>query len=106
MTTILRKYHSVTRCTLLGEMIEDTAHRYYYRPRVGVELAFADKESLAIHLTPCPACPDWPADQQHGSAVGTELPMTSTLVVVGLVLAPPLGWLLGAWLAGRSDPGR
>ena len=29
--------------------------------------------------------------------------MTSTLDVVGLVLAPPLGWLLGAWLAGRSE---
>jgi hypothetical protein len=72
MTTILRKYHSVARCTLLGEMIEDTAHRYYYRPHVGGELTFADKESPAIHLTPCPACPDWPADQQHGSAVGTN----------------------------------
>jgi hypothetical protein len=26
--------------------------------------------------------------------------MTLTLVVVGLVLAPPTGWLLGAWLGG------
>jgi hypothetical protein len=26
----------------------------------------------AIHLTPCPACPDWPASQQRGSAVGTN----------------------------------
>jgi len=25
--------------------------------------------------------------------------MTLTLVVVGLVLAPPTGWLLGAWVA-------
>ena len=25
--------------------------------------------------------------------------MTLTLVIVGLVLAPPTGWLLGAWLA-------
>jgi len=25
--------------------------------------------------------------------------MTLTLVVVGLVLAPPTGWWLGAWLA-------
>ena len=33
MTTILRKYHSVARCTLLGEIIEDTATRYYYRLR-------------------------------------------------------------------------
>jgi hypothetical protein len=96
MTTILRKYHFVARCTLLGEMIEDTAHRYYYRPHVGGELTFADKESPAIHLTPCPACPDWPAGQQRGSAVGTNSAMTLTLVVVGLVLAPPTGWLLGA----------
>ncbi len=28
-----------------------------------------------------------------------ELAVTLTLVVVGLVLAPPTGWLLGAWLA-------
>ena len=28
-----------------------------------------------------------------------ELAMTWTLIVVGLVLAPPTGWLLGAWLA-------
>ena len=96
MTTILRKYHSVARCTLLGEMIEDTVHRYYYRPHVGGELTFADKKLPAIHLTPCPACPDWPADQPHGSAVGTKLAMTLTLVVVGLVLAPPTGWLLAA----------
>ena len=73
MTTILRKYHSVARCTLLGEMIEDTAHRYYYRPHLGAELTFVDKGSPAIHLTPCPACPDWPAGQQHGSAVETNL---------------------------------
>ena len=72
MTTILRRYHSVARCTLLGEMIEDTARRYYYRPRDGAELTFIEKESPAIHLTPCPACPDWPANQQCGSAVGTN----------------------------------
>ena len=71
MTTILRKYYSVARCTLLGEMIEDTATRYYYRQRVNDELTFVEK-SPAIHLTPCPACPDWPAGQQRGSAVGTN----------------------------------
>jgi hypothetical protein len=31
-------------------------------------LTFVDK-SPAIHLTPCP---DWPADQQRGSAVRTN----------------------------------
>jgi len=31
--------------------------------------------------------------------------MTLTLLVVGLVLAPPTGWLLGAWLADLTrDP--
>ena len=39
----LRKYHSVARCTLLGEIDEDTAHRYYYRPHVGGELTFVDE---------------------------------------------------------------
>jgi hypothetical protein len=41
-------------------MIQDIANRYYYRPHVGGELTFADKKSPAIHLTPCPACPDCP----------------------------------------------
>jgi len=50
MTTILRKYHSVARCTLLGEMIEDTAHRYYYRPHLGAELTFVDKGAHAFHF--------------------------------------------------------
>ena len=49
MTTILRKYHSVARCTLLGEMIEDTATRYYYRLRSSDELTFVEK-SPAIRL--------------------------------------------------------
>ena len=70
MTTILRKYHSVAQCTLLGEMIEDTAHRYYYRPHVGGEFTFADKQSPAIHLYAVPGVPGLAADQQRGTAVG------------------------------------
>jgi hypothetical protein len=98
MTTILRKYHSVARCTLLGEMIEDTAHRYYYRPHVGGELTFVDRQSPAIHVAPSgvPGLARRPTTRQHRR---DELAMTLTLVVVGLVLAPPTGWLLGAWLA-------
>ena len=30
---------------------------------------------------------------------GHERAMTATLIAVGLFLAPPTGWLLGAWLA-------
>ena len=58
-TTILRKYHSVCRCTLLGEMIEDTAHRYYYRRRGGAELTFVEKRSPVVHVAACKACPDY-----------------------------------------------
>jgi len=94
MTTILRKYHSVARCTLLGEMIEDTAHRYYYRPHVGGELTFADKESHAV-----PGVPGLARRPTTRQRRRDELAMTLTLLVVGLVLAPPTGWLLGAWLA-------
>jgi hypothetical protein len=38
--------------------------------------------------------PDHRLEQRQQAAA-----MTLTLVVVGLVLAPPTGWLLGAWLA-------
>ena len=95
MTTILRKYHSVARCTLLGEMIEDTAHRYYYRPHVGGELTFADKiAGHPPHAVPgVPGLARRPTTRQRRR---DELAMTLTLVVVGLVLAPPTGWLLGA----------
>ena len=40
------------------------------------------------------ALPDRGLEQRQQAAA-----MTLTLVVVGLVLAPPTGWLLGAWLA-------
>ena len=74
MTTILRKYHSVARCTLLGEMIEDTATRYYYRQHVNDELTFVEK-SPAIHLTPCPACPTGPP-ANNAAAPSGQLAMT------------------------------
>jgi hypothetical protein len=32
------------------------------------ELTFVDKQSPAIHIAPCPACPDWLANQQHASS--------------------------------------
>ena len=36
----MRKSYAGGRCYLLGEMIQDTAHRYYYRRHVGAKLAF------------------------------------------------------------------
>ena len=102
MTTILRKYHSVARCTLLGEMIEDTAHRYYYRPHVGGELTFVDKEFAGQPPHAVPSVPDWPPPTTRQRR-RDELTMTLTLVIVGLVLAPPTGWLLAAWLCQDFD---
>ena len=88
----------MARCTLLGEMIEDTAHRYYYRPHVGGELTFVEKiAGHPPHAVPgVPGLARRPTTRQRRR---DELAMTLTLVVVGLVLAPPTGWLLGAWLA-------
>jgi hypothetical protein len=60
--TIVRKSYPGGRCFVLGEVIEDTATRYYYRQHPGAELAFVDK-SPSIHITPCAACPDWPPGQ-------------------------------------------
>ena len=70
MTTILRKYHSVARCTLLGEMIEDTAHGYHYRRQVGAKLTFVD-ENCRLSTSRRARMPE-AASQQRGSAVGTN----------------------------------
>jgi hypothetical protein len=40
VTTIVRKSYPGTRCYLLGELIQDTGSRYYYRPQLGAKLAF------------------------------------------------------------------
>jgi hypothetical protein len=62
MPTIVRQSFHLGQCSLLGELIEDTATRYYYRRRLGDELAFVEKRSPTIHLVPCKACPDWGAN--------------------------------------------
>jgi hypothetical protein len=56
---MVRESHPNGQCTLLGELIEDTAIRYYYRRRFGDALAFVDKRSPTIHIVPCKACPDY-----------------------------------------------
>lgn len=30
--------------------------------------------------------------------------MTTFLIITGLILAPPTGWLIGAWMAERTYP--
>ena len=52
-------------------MIEDTATRYYYRLRFSDELTFVEK-SPAIHIAPCPACPDWLASQPPRETIAME----------------------------------
>lgn len=64
MTTIVRKSYSGNRCYLLGELIQDTASRYYYRRQPGAKLAFVVCKSPSIHIMPCPACSDWLASQR------------------------------------------
>ena len=69
MTTILRKYHSVARCTLLGEIIEDTARRYYYRPHDGAELTLVDNRQ--------------PSTSRHARRVLTGLPANNAAAPSG-----------------------
>jgi hypothetical protein len=67
VTPIVRKTYPGRRCYLLGELIQDTASRYYYRRHIGAKLAFVVCKSPAIHIIPCPACPDWLASQGPSS---------------------------------------
>ena len=67
MTTIVRKSYPGGRCYLLGELIQDTASRYYYRRHLGAKLAFVVGKSPSIHIMPCPTCPDWLASQRLSS---------------------------------------
>ena len=64
MTTIVRTL-GVGLCSLLGELVDETETRYFYRRRSGNELAFVTKRSPAIHVVPCKACPDYssPAEE-------------------------------------------
>ena len=57
-------------CTLLGELVEDTVVRFYYRRRCDDELAFVDKRSPMIHIAPCNACPDSQGEGAEGLALG------------------------------------
>ncbi len=59
MTTMVRESHPLGRCTLLGDLIDETCTRYVYRRRFGDTLAFVDKRSPTIHVIPCKTCPDY-----------------------------------------------
>jgi hypothetical protein len=67
VTTIVRKSYPGSRCYLLGELIQDTEGRDYYRRRLGAKSAFVIGKSPSIHIMPCPACPDWLASQRPSS---------------------------------------
>ena len=71
MTPIVRTL-GIGRCSLLGELIDETETRYFYRRCGGHALAFVEKRSPVIHLVPCKACPDYsppqasPAREERG----------------------------------------
>jgi hypothetical protein len=59
MTKIVRTL-GIGRCSLLGELIDETETRYFYRRRFGHALAsFVDQRSPVVHIVPCKACPDY-----------------------------------------------
>jgi hypothetical protein len=70
MTTIVRTL-GVGLCSLLGELVDETESRYFYRRRSGNELAFVTKRSPTIHVVPCKACPDYssPAEEVRLSSL-------------------------------------
>jgi hypothetical protein len=56
MTKIVRTL-GIGRCSLLGELIDETETRYFYRRHFGHALAsFVDKRSPVVHIVPCKAC--------------------------------------------------
>jgi hypothetical protein len=50
-------------CYALGELIGETATRYFYRNRAGT--AFGSK-SASIHLAPCQVCSDYEQSDEAG----------------------------------------
>jgi hypothetical protein len=58
MTKIVRT-QGIGRCSLLGELVDETETRYFYRRRFGNELAFVEKRSPVVHVAACKACPDY-----------------------------------------------
>jgi hypothetical protein len=66
MTPIVRTV-GIGRCSLLGELIDETETRYFYRRRGGHALAFVEKRSPVIHLVPCKAMPGLLASSSAGS---------------------------------------
>ena len=63
MNTVVRKAYQGGQCYLLGEVIQETAHHYYYR-RQHARVSFIVHKSPSIHTTPCMARPDWLASQE------------------------------------------
>ena len=59
VTTMVRESHLLGQCTLLGELIDETCTRYFYRRRFGDTSALVDKRSPTIHVVPCKTCPDY-----------------------------------------------
>jgi hypothetical protein len=62
MTSIVRTL-GIGRCSLLGELIDETDTHYFYH-RFGNVLASIEKRLPIIHIVPCKACPDFSSSAQ------------------------------------------
>jgi hypothetical protein len=60
MFTKVREGSRYGACSVLGELVEETETRYFYRRRFGNVLAsFVEKRLPSIHIAPCKVCADY-----------------------------------------------
>jgi hypothetical protein len=60
MFTKVREGSRYGACSVLGELVEETETRYFYRRRFGNALAsFVEKRLPSIHIAPCKVCADY-----------------------------------------------
>ena len=63
MTPIVRTV-GIGRCSLLGELIDETDTHYFYH-RFGNVMASIEKRLPTIHIVPCKACPDYSSQAER-----------------------------------------
>jgi hypothetical protein len=56
---VVREASRVGACHVLGELVYETATRFFYRPRSDGPIAFVNKRSPSIHVKACRTCSDY-----------------------------------------------
>jgi hypothetical protein len=56
---VVREASQFGPCNLLGELVHETATRFFYRPRSDGPIAFVNKRSPLIHVNACRTCSDY-----------------------------------------------